>query len=112
MSTPNPWEAPYLCRGGRGVCREGGGGTTQAKLLTSDGRRLYCRKSSDISHLDRQMGPSAGSASQICCRRRARQAPNCIALGVLPLSVEAFTDGVAVYRSSLELNIKRSLQLI
>ena len=63
-----------------------------------------------MSILDSQTGPSAGSASQICYRIQARQASNCIALGGMPLSMEAFSNGVAVPGSSLELRIKHLIR--
>ena len=56
-----------------------------------------------MSHLDSQTGPSGGLASKMCCRRQASQAPNCISLGDVNLTVEAFTDGVSASGSALEL---------
>ena len=89
----------------------GRGGTTQANFTTLEGSRLHRWKAYDISHLDSQTGPSSRLEFQIFCRRRARQAQNCIALGAVTLSVEAFTDGVAASGSLLELQIKRGLRL-
>ena len=45
------------------------------------------------------------------CRRRDRQAQDCIALEAFPLSLEELADGVAESGSSLELHIKRGLWL-
>ena len=84
----------------------------QENLLIYDRRRLHLWKASKISRLDRQTGPYAGSASHIFWRRRARQAPKCIALGADALSVEAFTDRVMLSGSSLKFYINRGLQLI
>ena len=84
----------------------------QENLLIYDRHRLHMWKASKISHLDSQRGPYAGSASHIFWRRRARQALKCIALGADALSVEAFTDGLMLLGSSLELQINHSLRLI
>ena len=63
------------------------------------------------SHLDNHTVPSAGSASQIFCRNRGRHAPNWIALGALPLSVDAFTEGVISFGAAVELQTKRGFRL-
>ena len=44
---------------------------------------------------DRYTGPSRVSASQICCRRRRRQGPNCKDVGSTVLSVDTLTSGVS-----------------
>ena len=75
-------------------------------LPTLDGRRFHRWKVSDIFHLDSQAGPSAGSASQICCRERASQVPNWISLGFVTLYVEAFTDGLTASGYFLDFQIK------
>ena len=64
-----------------------------------------------MSHLDNHTVPSAGSASQIFCRNRGRHAPNWIALGALPLSVDAFTEGVIPFGAAVELQINRGFRL-
>ena len=53
----------------------------------------------------------AGSASQIFCRNQGRHAPNWIALGSLPLSVDAFTEGVIPFIAAVELQINRGFRL-
>ena len=73
----------------------GSGNTTEVNLVTSDRRRFHQWKASDMSHWDIQTGPPPVLASNLFCKRQARQVPNFIALRGAPLSMEALTDGVA-----------------
>ena len=64
-----------------------------------------------MSHLENHTVPSAGSASKIFLRNRGRHAPNWIALGALPLSVDALTEGVIPFGAAVEFQINRGFQL-
>ena len=70
-------------------------------------RRGHRWKASEMSHLDNHTVPLAGSASQIFYRNQGRHAPNWIALGALPLSVDAFTERVIPFGAVVELQINR-----
>ena len=61
--------------------------------------------------MDNHTVPSAGYASQIFCRNLGRHAPNWIALGAIPLSVDAFTEGVIPFGAAVELQINRGFRL-
>lgn len=63
-----------------------------------------------MSHLLRNTGPSAGFASHIFCRRRGRQEPNCIASGLVDVTVVSFTDCVWLSGGSDELHIRRGFR--
>ena len=59
------------------------------------GSRVQQRKASLMYYFDRYTGPSWGSASQICCRRRGRQGLNCIDGGATFLLVDMLKAGVS-----------------
>ena len=94
-----------------GSVSEGSGGMTYAKVPTSSGRIWHRWNASDISHLLRKTGPSFGSASHMRWRSRGRHEPNCIAEGLVDVSVVSLTDFVDASGASEELHMRRGLRL-
>ena len=60
-----------------------------------------------MSHLLIRTGTSFGSVSQIFCSNRGRHDPNCMACGLVDLSVESLTDWVILSGALDELQIRR-----
>ena len=64
-----------------------------------------------MSHFDKYTGPSAGFASQMRWRILARHGPNCMAPGLLEVSVAWLTDPVVSLGSAVELQMRRGFLL-
>ena len=77
----------------------------------SSGRMWHRWNASDMSHLLKKTGPSFESASHIRWRSRGRHEPNCIAEGLVDVSVVSLTDFVDASGASEELHIRRGLRL-
>ena len=69
-------------------------------------------KASEMSHLLSNTGPSTGSASHIRWRSLGRQEPNCMASGLVEVSVVSFTDLVVVSGASEELQMRCGFLLV
>ena len=64
-----------------------------------------------MSHLLKKTGPSIGSASHIRWRSLGRHEPNCIAEGLVDVTVVSLTDFVFESGASEELQMRRGLRL-
>ena len=64
-----------------------------------------------MSHLLKKTGPSLGSASHIRWRSLGRHEPNCIAEGLVDVTVVSLTDFVFESGASEELQMRRGLRL-